>query len=522
VSGLVYDASGPEPLVWDSFSRADGAEPGVSETGQAWRLHSSDLSISGGAAAPGMGYMLATVDSGSERHTAGLRVVQPGAEFWSILRFQDASNYWRFGRSSGGEYQLQQVRGDMLRHVALERLATVSPAPGDIIRCQVSSGISCSVNGVVVVRTSDSSLSPATGQGIASWNSPETRLDDVHVLALPREADLAAGITGTRTALVDAAMSFSVTATNLGAATAHGATISGSLPGGSTEIVATPSTGTCSTSGAEFTCLLAALPAGASSSVQLDAKAPPTAGTGTTTATAGTASTDEDDGNNSVSMTTTFRLPSPAVEGWDRVWTDTFDYGTGSTLASPSSPWLGDGRGYFNVAEEAGLPLAYVDWTSAGINRRTWREVGNSDMRVVGRLRTTPPAGSHSASISAITAALLDGDNYMGLELVKTEQGAGPIGLAESKAVLYSRFGGHDVDIAAVDVPLSYATEYILTLTVVGARVDGVVAQSDGTILATVSTVLPDEALSSLGTQAGIVNLYGSGAFLEVSAEVRE
>lgn len=334
---LVYDATQPPPLAFDSFSRPDLASPGSTETGQAWRLHSGTLAVAGSAAAPGPGYVLASVDVMAQNGVVATRVAQPGPEFWSVIRLQDSANFWRFGRSGGGSYQLQLIRSNALASPAVETVTTLTPAAGDRLECRAGSGLTCSVNGVAVARTLDASLTAATAYGLSTWYSPETRLDDFSVTELPRVPDLAATLTGTRSVVVSGGLAYTATVANVGTAKAESTVLSGSLPVGATGITVTPSAGSCKRSGTSFTCSFGQLLPAASRTVQLTATAPSTAGATTAYVNARTASADGEASNDTASITTTVRLATPP----GTVVRDDFERADAAQLgnATTGQPW---------------------------------------------------------------------------------------------------------------------------------------------------------------------------------------
>ena len=405
---LVYDAAQPAPLAYDSFSRGDATSPGTSETGQAWRVHSGTLAVVSGAAAPGQAFVLATLDTAVRNGVVGLRVVQPGTEFWSVVRYQDAANYWRFGRSGGGPYQLQLIKANALTTPVVEMLATVSAAAGDRLECRAGSGLTCSVNGVSVARTLDTAFAAATAHGIATWYSPETRLDDLSVTELPRVPDVTATLTGTRSVLVSGALTFRATVENVGTANADSTVLTGSLPTGTTGLTVSPSVGSCSRSGTTFSCSFGQLTAGSSRTVEVRATAPAAAGATTSSVTARTASTDGDRSNDSATLTTTVRLPTPP----GTVVLDDFDRADATTLGTSLSgqPWTVHSGGFRVTAKQAaastaGVNLASLDTgfaagtydltVTAGATERWWLALRVQDAANHYRIGPDPSSGQY-------------------------------------------------------------------------------------------------------------------------------
>lgn len=404
---LVYDASLPPPLVYDSFSRADAGAPDLTETGQPWRVHAGALAVAGGAAAPGGGYVLATVDVGVDDGIVTTKVLQPGTEFWSVVRFQDGANFWRFGRSAGGPYQLQLVRANGLASPVVETLATVVAAAGDRLECRAGSGLSCSVNGVPVARTVDASLGAATAHGVATWNSPETRLDEVTVAELPRVADIAVGLSGTRSVLVSGALSYTATVANVGTANADSSVLSGSLPAGTSGITLTPSAGSCTSSETTFSCSFGQLAPGGSRTLQVRATAPPAAGATTASVWGQTSSTDGEPTNDRASLSTTVRPPTPpgaAVR-------DDFDRANGPLGTTTSGqPWTVHTGDLAVVGGRAGAPTAatssasvetgfagatYDVTVAAGATERWWLAVHVQDAANQYRIGPDPGTGEY-------------------------------------------------------------------------------------------------------------------------------
>ena len=357
---LIYGADQPAPLAWDSFSRADASTLETSETGQPWVEHVGSVSLIGAAAAPiATGYALATLDAGSGNGTVTMRVAEPGPEFWTVLRLEDAANYWRFGRSGGGPYRLEIVKQNALGDTGSQVMAAVSPAAGDRIVCRLGSGISCSVNGATVVRTLNPSFAAATRHGLASWQSPQARLDDFAVAPLPPVADLAVGLSGTRSVEVGGAVAFTATVGNVGTAAADGTRLRGLLPTGTTNLSVTSDSGACTSSGVSFECVFGALPPGLSRSADIRASAPTTAGAVTTTVTGTTTSPDGEPGNDEARTATTVRLPAPP----GAVVRDDFDRADAPALGATPT-----GQSWTTHSGDFSIVSGQAATTSAGTN----------------------------------------------------------------------------------------------------------------------------------------------------------
>ena len=318
--GAVGAAAAGEPAANDAFNRADSSSLGAAPSGQSWQSHANGFSVVGGqAVAPG-GYGLTTLDAGAGPATVSVTVAQPGQEFWVVLRLADGANFWRFGRSQGGQYQLQQIQNNGLGSPSLTSLATVTPAAGDRIECSSGAVLQCSVNGTAVVRTSNSFGSTAGKHGLSTWDSQGVRFDDFSVVAIPQLADLVTSLSAP--AVVPSGGTFSATATvvNTGAAIASGAAVEWTPPTG-VALSAPPGT-TCSTSGSTVRCPVGDLAPGATGSVTLTATAPSGSGTVSLPARAVSAGSDATPADNSATATVTLRpdlSPSTVVsDGFTR------------------------------------------------------------------------------------------------------------------------------------------------------------------------------------------------------------
>ncbi len=393
---LVHQAGATPPLVSDSFNRPDSASPGTADSGQPWTVRSGSLGVASGKAAIGGGYTLATVDAGASDGITSLTVAQPDTEFWMVVRLADNANYWRFGRSGNGPYVLQQVKANGLGSPALTQLATVQPAAGDRLECRAGAGLTCSVNGTGVVMTNDTFNATATHVGLSSWNSPATRLDDLHVVELPREADLSVVLSGNRSATTSASFQVTATVVNQGTAAAPGSQLQAVLPSGAAITSVNSTSGSCSAPALTVTCQWASLAPGATATVTIAATAPATAGPVATTATVSTSAADAQASNDSASLTTTVRTPAPP----GAMVRDDFERPTGAGLGSTTTgeQWTTH-LGAFGIASgqaaasTSAMSLASVD---AGFSAGTYE--------------VSVPAGASQSFWLALR--VVDGNNY--------------------------------------------------------------------------------------------------------------
>jgi hypothetical protein len=175
-------AAGPNPVsptVSDSFNRPDANGLGVADTGQTWTSEVGVPATAGGRAVLGGGYEVASVGSGLSDGVAEVTVASAGPEFWLVTRLSDSTNYWRFGRSGGGPYVLQQIIGNVIGTAQVDVLAAVTPENGDRLSCALTSAdLTCSVDGVPVTRTADAFNRTAVRHGLAGYASPESSFDD--------------------------------------------------------------------------------------------------------------------------------------------------------------------------------------------------------------------------------------------------------------------------------------------------------------------------------------------------------
>ncbi|MBB5786221.1 CARDB domain-containing protein [Jiangella mangrovi] len=250
-------------LVYDDFGGTGGLA--ATRTGQPWVTHAGAWGAASGRASPSLGYALVSADAGRPDVVARTVLATPSDEFWLVLRFRDAANYWRFGRSFGGTYTLQLVANNQLASPALVTSATVSPAAGDVLSCaSTASAVTCSVNGVEVVRSADTREATATRTGLAAWNGTAAAFDDYLVTAAPAAAALTAAVDVQGTPVIGAPATVAVAVDNGSAATATGVTaeleLSGTAP---VSGLASTTPGCTVTSATTLSCALGTIAAGA-------------------------------------------------------------------------------------------------------------------------------------------------------------------------------------------------------------------------------------------------------------------
>lgn len=367
-------ASGaPAGAVVDTFARADSSTLGQAETGQAWTAWSgSGRVVSEQAELSGSGYTLAVVDTGLTEATAAVSVTAVSPEYWLVVRASDGANYWRFGRWQDGGYQLQQVVGNALGAPALEVQASVTPATGDRLSCQLASTISCAVNGVAVVRTADTFNSSARFAGLASYATGGTpvRFDDVLVEAPTALPDLRVEATATSSsAPTGSPVSWTATVSNGGSATATATVATVTPPVGLAGTSVSSSAGTCSPGGSTWTCSLGDQAAQSSAIITIGGTAPSEPASLTLSVSATSSAGDADPSDNSASATvTTSSAPPPGTA----TASDTFGRVDSAALGSaetgqPWQAWAGTAGVVSQQAETSGTgyTLAAMDAATA-------------------------------------------------------------------------------------------------------------------------------------------------------------
>lgn len=365
-------AAAAEPLpgaaLHDSFSRPDNWQIGSTETGQPWMLWGGTAVVSGNMAAASVsGYTLAVADSGIASGTVSLSVPVISDEFWMIFRASNNGNYWRFGRSSGGAYQLQQVTSWTLGSPAVTTLATVVPADGDRLECQLGSGITCSVDATPVVATADGFNRAATYAGFATAGGPgppATRFDDITVEAAAPAPDLRVALATAADAVsVGAPVSWTATVSNDGDLTATGVELTAPLPGSVAGVTATSAGGTCAVA-AQVSCALADLEPGASVVVVISGTAPsqPQTVSLSVSATANEADADPLNNGSTADITIEAAVPANAVVVDNFARADSWSMGAAPT-GQTWEVWQGTARvaGGRALASEPGYTLAAID-----------------------------------------------------------------------------------------------------------------------------------------------------------------
>jgi uncharacterized repeat protein (TIGR01451 family) len=342
-------------VVVDDFERPDAASLGSTVTGQPWSTWAGAALVDGGRAGSAVGgYTLAVVDTRLSTGTVAVSVPVLSDELWLVFRASDSGNYWRFGRWQGGGYQLQQVQGWALGTPELTTLSLPVPAAGDRLSCESGKTITCSVDGVPVVRTASTFNKAATNAGfaIASGSAPASRFDDLLVVAPPDLPDLVTTVSsGAATAAPGAAVTWDVAVANEGTSPALAVEVSAAVPAGLADAAMSTPSGPCAADAGSWTCPVGAVAAGSSIHLTVTGTAPSSAAQLTLTVTA-MAGRDLDPGSNTA--TTSVRVPPPGavlLDGFDRA--DAAGWGTADT-GQAWQPWSGATR----VAGGHGAPAA--------------------------------------------------------------------------------------------------------------------------------------------------------------------
>lgn len=277
--------------VSDDFARPDAPSLGTAPTGQVWAVHHGGFGVAAGQAAPtSAGYSMATIDTGESAGVVSATLATPSDEFWLILRAANGSNYWRFGRTGGGAYQLQLIVANGVGAPSVATHATVQPEAGDEIECWVRAvSLRCAVDGQQVASTSDATHAAATAVGLASYGSDLVRVDDLLVVDVPVAPDVAVQVDDDDPVVVDGTLRWAVTLTNVGDAATAGTSLVATLPSSPAGLAASTTGGSCAVGAGTVTCSMAPLGAGGSALVHIEAVAPAAPGmvgfsvTGTTT-----------------------------------------------------------------------------------------------------------------------------------------------------------------------------------------------------------------------------------------------
>jgi len=317
-------------LVVDTFDRPDGATLGTANTGQAWTNHYEPIAIKSGQAAPGNGFALSTLEAGTATTKTSAIVMQPATEFWIVVRFQNSSNYWRFGRSQNQAYQLQQVINGNLGSPVVTTLATVMPTASDVISCDsTSSLLECSVNGLPVVRTTSTAGNTATRVGLSTYQSGTALFDDFVVTGPPPVPDLLVTLTGPSIASAGTLVSWTASVQNISTIQAQSVELNLTAP----TITQPVFTGaSCGVAGTGWRCTLSTLAAGQTITVRMDGAAP-AMGTISVTASAPAQPGETVLTNNSATLNTTVRPAIPA----NALVVDTFDRPDAPTLGTANT-----------------------------------------------------------------------------------------------------------------------------------------------------------------------------------------
>jgi uncharacterized repeat protein (TIGR01451 family) len=369
-ASVVAEAPIPEgAVVVDDFTRPDAWSMGSAPTGQTWEVWQGTARVAGNQAlASEPGYTLAVLDSGTSTGSATISVPTLGSDFWVIARASNSGNYWRFGRSDGGGYELQQIRDWALGAPAVTVLGTVTPSAGDTLECRLMAGITCSVNGTAVASSADTFNSGARHMGFAAYGAsvPPVRFDAFRVATPSAAPDLVAAVTATNpSVLAGQAMGWTATVRNGGSAPATGVQLAVTPPAGLGSVGATPSAGSCSTNGG-LRCSLGTLAPGDQATVTFSATAPSVVGTYVLAVQAGAAEPDGDPSTDRASAAVGVRVlarPGEAVA-------DGFNRPNASTLGTTPQgrPWQTWTGSMGIVANQAGTTTTAPGWSSAVID----------------------------------------------------------------------------------------------------------------------------------------------------------
>jgi uncharacterized repeat protein (TIGR01451 family) len=356
------------PVLSDTFSREDNWQIGASETGQPWEVWSGTAVVTGQTAAASVGgYTLAVADSGESDGVVSVTVPVATGEYWLVFRASNAGNYWRFGRSVDGAYELQQIAGWWFGSPAVTAHASPTPEDGDRLSCQLATTIVCSVDGAAVASSSDGFNDGATHVGFATASPsgpPPARFDDVTVETASAAADVSVTVASEASSVPGGApVSWSVDVTNSGSLVAGSVWLTAPLPAGVTGTSATTDTGTCVVA-ASIACELGDLAPGATARVTISGTAPTQPGGTSLSVTTSTTSTDLDPGNDTASASVTIEVPIPAgavvVDDFTRP--DAWSMGSAPT-GQAWEVWQGTARVASNqaLASEPGYTLSVID-----------------------------------------------------------------------------------------------------------------------------------------------------------------
>jgi hypothetical protein len=301
------------------------------------------------AAASSSGYTMALIDGGGTSGAVSVRVPVVSSEFWLILRATDGANYWRFGRTASGSYQLQQVIGEQLGNPQVTTGAPISAAPGDLLECRYhGSVVICSVNGEQVAAVTNGPALAAGLVGLAAWQSggvPPVRFDDFLVSDLPPVADVAVDLSDVDPVFVGEELHWTATVSNVGTSSAASVVLEVDLPVSIDATAVDTTTGSCTGTG-PITCQLGTLASGGTANVDITAVAPGAAAMLSATASVD-AIGDTNASNDTDTETTTVRQPpTPGAyleDSFDRTGTGLGDADSGETWAIHSGSFATSG-----------------------------------------------------------------------------------------------------------------------------------------------------------------------------------
>lgn len=391
----------PPGAVQDNFDRPTSGTLGVATSGHQWTTHVGQVGVDGGLAVPGTGFYLSSIDAALAALDVEVTLVQPADEFWLILRFENASNYWRFGRWQGQAYTLQQVVNNGLGAPPLQTFATVAPQAGDRLSCKLRpSLIECRVNGSIVVTASSPAGSTATAAGLSGYLGSATRYDDFSAVA-PSASDLVVSMTGPTVVDMGTQANWNVTVANVGAADALSATVLVTPPSAVTNLTF-PGTA-CGPEGNSWRCALGNVTVGQTHSIEIQATTPDLLTSLTFTALASSASPDQDPADNQASITAVTREPAPA----GALVFDDFNRPNGPVgTAFTGQPWTlhygalavaGDaaapGEGFVLASVSGGIGRGTLDVRATGVDSEFWlvfRLSDGSNYFRFGRWRNEP------------------------------------------------------------------------------------------------------------------------------------
>jgi hypothetical protein len=381
----VLPAAAQSSGVIDNFDRADASSLGVATSGQTWAVHAGSPSIAGGQAAPGSGFLLASIDAGTTEPTVRMTLVQSGPEFWMVVRFADAANYWRFGRWRGESYTLQQVSNNGIASPVIEFGTAMTPQAGDALFCRVRQALlQCGVNDVTVASTTSAAGASATRVGVSSYTSEAARFDNfsASIATLP---DLAVTMIGPASVYFGTEALWRTTVANIGAVMLEPAELTIVPPAAVSNVVV--SGAACGNEGALWRCSIAGFAVGQTHVIEIRATAPSVLGDLTFVSSVATAATEADLANNTFTFTSTTRpVPSSTAALYD-----SFNRSAGPLLnADTGQQWIHYANPLTIAADEAaaagGFVLSAVDAGEIGGEVSATVVTPSSELWIVFRL----------------------------------------------------------------------------------------------------------------------------------------